>query len=137
MNREILFRAKELRHKKWCEGLLSVNTGGIYSIKGGFMTNGCDIDTGLPRLVPTYFSSQIDIETLGQFTGLLDKNGIKIFEGDVLGVDGYIGYVKWTIAGFQLIPANNVMHISFLYLSGKLHKYEIIGNIHDNPELLK
>ena len=71
-------------------------------------------------------------ETVGQFTGLLDKHGRKIFEGDIVRIEDFANYaVKWRedIACWTLQDyiIGNTWGSSML---------EVIGNIHDNPELL-
>jgi len=76
----------------------------------------------------------LDKETVGQYTGLNDKNGNKIFEGDILKLGtGKIRYVFYGITTFR--------HTNYeAYAKEFDHKdigYEIIGNIHDNPELLE
>jgi uncharacterized phage protein (TIGR01671 family) len=87
-------------------------------------------------------------ETIGQFTGLTDKNGKKIFEGDVVRVcldpEICIGDVIWDneIASYN-IPFNNgkcVLPIDIFIAKNKVGDkvwIEVIGNIHDNPELLE
>ena len=71
----------------------------------------------------------VHTDTLGQFTGLTDKNGKKIFEGDIVKVDEKHYEVKFVLGQF-FIGIN--MPIAY-----KRFDCEIIGNIHDNPEMLK
>ena len=71
----------------------------------------------------------VHTDTLGQFTGLTDKNGKKIFEGDIVKVDEKHYEVKFVLEQF-FIGIN--MPIAY-----KRFDCEIIGNIHDNPEMLK
>lgn len=87
-------------------------------------------------------------ETIGQFTGLFDKNGNEIYEGDILvwGENGYkstplIAMFKHGAFGYTYIEdwfhsfAGNT-NFTFNPLNTDI-RFEIIGNIHDNPELLK
>ena len=81
-------------------------------------------------------------DTVGQFTGLKDKNGKKIFEGDIClnTRTGEIVSVKWhgTMAGFVWSKRQAKSHLyDFGELFRAYDKYEVIGNIHDNPELLE
>ena len=74
-------------------------------------------------------------ETVGQFTGLTDKNGKKIFEGDIVSVlhEG-IYRCYWDEGNLEFGLANEKESFGIAYASRDIF---IIGNIHDDPELLK
>lgn len=137
--REILFRGKqEHKNKEWVFGNLHCEYGETdkngrrkidYRILG--MRGECD-----------YVLS----ETVGQFTGLTDKNGKKIFEGDVVvcrqEINGNwidycveIGYVEMKHGAFGLHRKQGYYRPFKDWLED--YEYEVIGNIHDNPELLE
>lgn len=125
--REILFRGKrngyaEQRDRDWLEGSLFVGDNGGY-----------EICYGTPRIRITY--SVIPV-TVGQFTGLTDKNGKKIFEGDIVDIlteNEEIGVVAYEDGGF-LVNADGFCVDFHTNIKGT--DLEVIGNIHDNPELL-
>ena len=133
--RKILFRAKRLDNGKW--------------IYGYYATKGVD-DKTLKHFIcePTFdpngscycgmfylMDYEVNPDTIGQFTNIQDKNGVDIYEGDILTV--WIGGYK---QGSPYIVDNMLelyaefSHDDSYYLFDKV---EVIGNIHDNPELLK
>ena len=132
--REILFRGKRMDDGEWVEGYLVKAVGGECMILP-VTTEHC----GGAEFSEGY---HCDPTTVGQYTGLKDKNGKRIFEGDICRNTrtGEIVSVKWhgTMAGYVW---NKRRADGFLFDFGELFracgKYEVIGNIHDNPELLK
>lgn len=132
MNREILFRGKVFLKEEWVYGDL-VKTKNLAAIK---------------KADGDYFHpTQVSPNTVGQYTGLKDKNGKEIFEGDILdyteldvfGEDHqYRGVVKWTDDCFVCDNSDNSDSITGLaWVVKQSIELEIIGNVHDNPELLK
>ena len=132
--REILFRGTRMDDGEWVEGYLVKAVGGECMILPVTAEHcgGAEFSEGY----------HCDPTTVGQYTGLKDKNGKRIFEGDICRNTrtGEIVSVKWhgTMAGYVW---NKRRADGFLFDFGELFracdKYEVIGNIHDNPELLK
>lgn len=134
--RKYLFRGKRLDNGEWVEGDLSQDRDLGTAYVQGFDYY-CD-ECGLQR---EPFGFEVDPETVGQFTGLTDKNGRKIFEGDVLSWVDWKGIkrsscvqydAEWNrfcvrLSGAESIGVNR-------HLSSDI---EVIGNRWDNPELLE
>ena len=130
--REILFRGKQVGNDQWVEGdLRHLETGGV-----GIVTE------------QNLFAVVVHPETVGQYTGLKDKNGQRIFEGDILREQrfhfGDIFYIiEWGESSFGARLHRNgktsdiVTAIDDSEYGFSTDNLEIIGNIHDNPELIK
>ena len=129
--RDIIFRGKRLDNGKWVAGSLFVGDNGE-----------CEVCHGTPRVRITY---HIDPATIGQYAGLHDKTGRMIFEGDIVHcyVNGgiYQGHswgnqqVVFDRGAFCVVDS----HGETMPLSSYAPRVEIevVGNIHDNQELLK
>ncbi len=137
--REILFRGKRYDDGNWVEGYLihdEVCNPHIPYI--GYLFDVDDVDL-----------AEAILGTVGQFTGLTDKNGKKIFEGDIVHILGnqdvedwknvdYIALIAFLDGGFCAIDGTVEEHGFRRYALSRLDfSLEVIGNIHDNPELLE
>ena len=141
--REILFRGK-MDNGEWVYGSFCMDAleqfNGLCGIDGFIRL----YDKGKGKM-QTY---EVDRETVGQYTGLMDKNGKRIFEGDIVAQNWYdydeprddsFGKVVFCEydCSFSVMDVNKD---GFMPLGrcGSYHwEVEVIGNIHDNPELLK
>lgn len=131
--REILFRAKRLDNGEWVEGLLWRKK---YNSNKLFISCFPNEDDDEECFV-------VDSKTVCQYTGLTDKNGVKIWENDVVLVtddNGFCGQVDTGIGEIDFLEG--LWYISgyvqnSLYDIDKCFQIEVIGNIFDNPELLK
>lgn len=135
--REILFRGKRLDNGEWVTGTPFIAADCCKMIHA-VAVHPDFVDEG-----NVYYSEgfPVDPETVGQFTGLTDKNGKRIFEGDIVR-DGYLfGKVVFATAqdGFDGMAGFMVDDIDdgLQNYNGFWHEVKVIGNIHDNPELLE
>lgn len=117
--REILFRGKHMANGQWCEGNLAVRKNGIAIIT--------------PDDTPCGVYGQVRPDTVGQYTGLTDKNGKKIFEGDIMRLcqGAHPCLVYWDGRGWAWMQNGKRRDIDLTR-----EMMQVIGNIHDNPELL-
>lgn len=137
--REILFRGRQTDKEKWIYGVpvkgASADESEILIIESVFECDeyacrGCEFTPVIPS-------------TVGQYTGLTDKNGRRIFEGDI--VAGALiwqekrknGLVAFKYGSFGLMWYRGGVEQFNAFTSMCNIEYEVIGNIHDNPELLK
>ena len=137
--REILFRGQHRRYGEQVnmaeEKLPSVWVyGGVLQGEGDFsIIYGSKSPDG--KFEEKY---SVYTETLGQYTGLTDKNGKKIFEGDIVLRHDKKAEVRYQPSEFVLVfPDNPYPQCGLLTTSCLNENKEVIGNIYDNPELLK
>ncbi len=145
--REILFRGKDAESGKWLYGwVFGEKAKSIIEIDTKYVSE---------HGVEAYYTSVVIPETVGQYTGLDDKNGVKIFEGDIISyfyddwIEPEVGVVKYMsddgYPAFELEHSpvfddeHHVIECNMLALldqSGD-DSYFVAGNLHDNPELVE
>lgn len=124
--REILFRGKSLNNGKWESGYLLENQGRTFIYQA---TN----DNGRIAVAAV----EVDPATVGQYTGLKDKNGKKIYEADILTVTfRNMGVVEWRDGGF-VVNFGDMGMFELTPCFGYTYQMCITGNIHDNADLIK
>ena len=133
--REILFRGKRIDNGEWVEG---------FYYKAKYYKTDTELSDyiTIPHPDEMYRGSDhilVEPETVGQFTGLYDKYGKRIFEGDIINCytlsrvrDYENSVVRWNEVLLCFMAGRNS-----LYGGHAADIYEVIGNIHDNPELLE
>jgi len=143
MEREIIFRGKDVDNGEWVEGTVEfhlVDGGLTKTKKEAFITFDKMDSTGKVYR----FTFEVDPETVGQYTGLKDSTGKRIFEGDIVKVrDPYNGC--WSVNGGEVIFSTEYVGGWVLTSNGKdglnigtrTNNIKIIGNVHENPELLQ
>ena len=114
--RDILFKSKRVDNGEWTEGYFFKTWDKVFLLWG--MTGDCP---NMEEVVP---------ETIGQFTGLCDKNGKKIFDGDIVeSPNGTQGFIEWQNAECAFL-----VNIGDDWQTMDDCPYEVIGNIYDNKE---
>ena len=124
--REILFRGKLVDNGEWVQG---------YPCRYG--RTGKEKDYIIPDYASALYTIEIDPETIGQYTGLTDMNGNKIFEGDIVWNDyeNDKGKVEWDNDMAKFIITFSTFKVNFNSVWSE--ELEIVGNVYDNPELIK
>lgn len=125
--RDVLFRGKRVDNGEWVYGFL-VEALNCVTDKN---------ETFIIEQDATYFTYgefacvvKVKPETVGQFTGLTDKNGNKIFEGDIVeSPNGTQGFIEWQNAECAFL-----VNIGDDWQTMDDYPYEVIGNIYDNAE---
>ena len=116
MMREILFKGKRVDNGEWTEGYFFKSWNKVFLLWG--MTGDC------PNM------EEVKPETVGQFTGLCDKNGNKIFEGDIVeSPNGTQGFIEWQNAECAFL-----VNIGDDWQTMDDCPYEVVGNIYDKEE---
>ena len=152
--REMLFRGKWLGNGEWVEGYYCKISETTYAFAEDYERNPIPVhhyilqevmtDWGLPNRFNQY---EVDPETLCQYTGLNDKNGKRIWENDIVRCNRREKEAKYkvvwdkTYADFRIEKLNGLgcMPICIEEVNTPVfgRHYECIGNVFDNPELLK
>ena len=128
MDREILFRGKSISTGEWIQG------DGIHYPKSINYLGTCWID-GMENRANDWI--QVDPATVGQFTGLCDKDRKKIFEGDEV-IDIACPEEKYVVEYFQLgFDLNAYPEYRSFYELLERNRIKVIGNIHDTVDLAK
>ena len=138
--REILFRGKRTDNGEWVEGYLCRKY--FQEIPHDRVVIQYETKDKGKMWQPNYMVAEVIPSSISMFTGLTDKNGKKIFEGDIIKSCEYddVYFVKYcaddNYPAFDVVPEMNIEcnGLSHLHI---VEGIEVIGNIHDNPELLK
>lgn len=114
---------------------------------GGIMADGDEVWLCVQVAWKGVVALKADPETVSQFTGIIDHNGKEIYEGDIITVKGdYPRVVLWNKMMWALMPTiyyhdevfwvMNLQHPGVDWWEEYADEIEVIGNIHDNPEML-
>ena len=129
--REILFRGKRIINGDWVEG-------NLFILDSSNTNTQILIGTDIYR-IPYY----VIPSTVGQYTGLIDKNGKKIFEGDIIEMPDRLvkvvcfkGNAQFDLHFIRYKDDVTTTNVKGIHMRD-LKEDEVIGNIHDNPELLE
>ena len=125
--REILFRGWNKKNKKWLYGYYCVNRGEHFIAPDEFVNP-----------LASYEDYVVEADSVGQYTGLKDANGVKIFEGDIIVDETYPYIIQYheEYSQFVAVPKPNVT-IAFYQQWVNERGFVVIGNVHENKELIE
>ena len=130
MAREYKFRGRRIDNGEWAYGYY-VKT----PITTEFECDGQFLDSGTGRhcIIQNGVAHEVDHETVGQYVGNTDKIGVEIYEGDILKYEGESRVVVYEVPIFELQKKDTR---AFSWDNWEAEFSVVIGNIHENPELL-
>lgn len=143
MTREIKFRGKTIPDGRWVYGYYVVMENETKTVTRHAIMDLLDKDNQYIKDGETYYISMsvVEAETVGQFTSLHDINGKEIYEGDIVHLDSWAPAALLIIfleGAFCLANKDREYMGDIHYIHhGGIEQCTILGNIHDNPELLK
>ena len=123
--REILFRGKRIDNGEWVEGGYKCEKVGEYFTAVFIVEH---LTSGV------WENHRVNPATVGQYTGLADKNGKKVFEGDIVSTDGDMYICYWDIGNIEFALKSELETFGIGYVYPDV---EVVGNIDDNPELME
>lgn len=131
--RDITFRARRTDNREWVEGNL------VWIKNCNDEPYQCFIISHLAYMEYGEFDDTYQVlpETVGQYTGLTDKNGKKVFEGDIISFGLRFCVVKYDAENARYMFYENGRHKLDGFNCETMKLKEVIGNVFDNPELLE
>lgn len=139
--REIKFRGKRIDNGEWIYGDLIIDEDRYYIC--------LQVNDNIKRDDYEVYMIEVDPNTIGQYTGLHDKNGKEIYEGDIVDIDNNValtfgvkarGKIQYVGGMFLVSDGKNISIVHSLFILTDTNynlRGEVIGNIYDNPELLE
>jgi uncharacterized phage protein (TIGR01671 family) len=135
MKREILFRGKRLDNGEWIEGGVCIGDNCTHIVR--------QITQHIKRDDYECYAVEVYPVTVSQFTGLTDKNGKKVFEGDIIEVitcgfnsEKFTTSIVFSDCAFRMKNGRNLFYFGQKNMT-TMDDARIIGNIHDDPDLME
>lgn len=123
----------KLRFRAWDKSEKKMKR--VYSIKFNEQGEAVSIQDEFADNYETYVTYDVKYYELLQSTGLFDKNGKEIYEGDIVKNEiNEVGYIEWSKCRFNF--CDSVGHF-YLFSIGARQPFEILGNIYEHPHLLR